>query len=325
MIKFSGSTTPSTTITTLGTKISNEPFYGSRTFRYYKDGTAHYVYSNKYLPNIKDAKPRWFLILFYMPFVFAAFFMLFSMFTLPQKPLKTYTPENVMVVDTVNSLLPTEKEVLIETLQRFGENTGITSQVVVVNYDDCSRAGSISEYARYRYHMQFSNEDSLLILLTTRIANNKINWGCDITYGDNARDVMIVFLEELNMSLQSQIVVDNNTNPVIPLATAFDKAVTVFDEQKVEFNFAMLFPAIFILGFVSVHAYIMIFAGTKKDYKNSELVEITADTLTPMDDSPPCNETSNNEEENELIKCRYCGFEYHCNKDNRCPNCRALN
>ena len=226
-----------------------------------------------------------------------------------------------MVVDTVNSLLPTEKEILIETLQRFGENTGITSQVVVVNYDDCSRAGSTSEYARYRYHMQFSNEDSLLILLTTRIANNKINWGCDITYGNNARDVMKVFLEELNTSLQSQIVVDNNTNPVIPLATAFNKAVAVFNEQKVEFNFVMLFPAIFILGFVSVHAYIMIFAGTKKDYKNSELIEVTADTLTPMD----FNKTSNNEEKNELIKCRYCGYEYHCNKDNRCPNCRALN
>lgn len=45
-----------------GIRTSKSYFSGARKFRYYHNGTAHYVYSNTDLRKIPDAKPRWFLI-----------------------------------------------------------------------------------------------------------------------------------------------------------------------------------------------------------------------------------------------------------------------
>lgn len=317
-----------------GTRISKTPFIGSRKFRYYRDGVAHYVYSDKYLPAMSDPKPRWFFIIFYIPFLFAVFSMFSTVIVTPEKPMSTYSVNDVAVIDTADVFTEYEEQVLLEKLKEFGNSTGVTTQIITVDYEEWIDNGSLESYSYYRYYAQFNNENSWL-LTYSELDNGKGEWYWEGTQGDNTIDTMDVFLEDFNTTLHSKLVVDQIADPSAAFLQAFDKSIYLFENQKTHFNFSMLIPALFTLGFISVHAYVMIFAGTRKKYSYKELQEVIEqpsiqnmngmsynmpnsypyNTQTPYSNSPP---------EEKTFECKYCGYKYKEPKDNRCPNCNAL-
>ena len=145
-------------------RVSDNPFHGCRTFRYTRNGVHHYVYSNTDLRNIPDAKPRWFLIFFYIPFAFSIIAMLFSGFHPIEKPLNTLDYENVLVIDEAEIFIQSEETALLGTLRKFSETTGITTQIVTVPRERWMNYTSFEDYAYDRYYEQFDNENSWLLL-----------------------------------------------------------------------------------------------------------------------------------------------------------------
>ena len=144
-----------------GYRTSSTYFPGARKFRYYRGGTAHYVYSDRDLTKIKDVKPRWFLIAFYIPFILAIFGIAQTVVSTPKEPIATYNQAQVQVIDEGNVFSDREKDDLEDLLKKFGETTGVTTQIVTVNYDEWIDNHSFSDYALARYYSQFDNENRL--------------------------------------------------------------------------------------------------------------------------------------------------------------------
>lgn len=315
--------------TSSGPRISNTPFYGSRTFRYYRDGTAHYVYSDRYLPAMKDPKPRWFLIFFYIPFIFAVFSIFAGSLCFPEKPMTTFSKSNVAVIDTADVFTTTEEQSLHEKLLEFGEKTGVTTQIITVDYDEWTDNGSLENYAYYRYYAQFNDENGWLIVYSEE-DDGYGDWSWEGIQGDNTYDTMDVFLDDFNTIFHSQLVLNQVPEVSVAFTTAFDRAIDTFENQHFSVDFAMLPIGFFVLIFISVHGYIMIFAGTKKKYSYKELKEVVASdsdafNYTKYNFEPTTRQSVSQNQPKPLIECRYCGYKYEMETDNRCPNCHAIN
>ena len=91
-------------------RTSSTYFPGARKFRYYRGGTPHYVYSDRDLTKIKDIKPRWFLIAFYIPFILAIFGIAQTVFSTPKEPMTTYNQSQVQVIDEGNVFSDQEED-----------------------------------------------------------------------------------------------------------------------------------------------------------------------------------------------------------------------
>ena len=115
-------------------RISQHSFHGCRTFRYYRNGEAHYIYSDRDLTKIPDAKPRWLLGLFYLPFIFAIIMMVVGGFNAAKRPLDTLVYDRVSIVDELDVFTNTEEAELLSVVQNFSQTTGITTQIVTVPY-----------------------------------------------------------------------------------------------------------------------------------------------------------------------------------------------
>jgi hypothetical protein len=322
-----------------GLKISQNPFPGSRQFRYYRDGVAHYVYSNEYLPAKKDPKPRWFLIFIYIPFFIAVFTMFATAIDLPKKPLASYNANNIAIIDTADVFTNEEEHIVLNKLKEFGETTGIPTQIVTINYNEWKNSGTLEQYARYRYYAQFEDENGWLIVYSEE--NNRYSdWSLEEIHGDNTMKVVNSFFNDFDKAFHSQLLINKDARPCNAFLAAFDKSINIFNNQKTEIDFSMILPALFILAFISIHAYFMIFAGTRKKYSYQELQEVPNSYCDNYDnydnyDNPENNHPisssysqtqpiQNYQPPEETFTCRYCGYEYKNPQDNRCPNCRAI-
>ena len=296
-----------------GRVVRNSPFPGSRKFRYYRNGTTHYVYSNVDLTRVPDARPRWFLLIFYIPFIFLILSAFSEIITLPKKPLKEESSAVVSVIDSGNVFAESEEQKLQTTLTEFKQSTGIVAQIVTVDYEDWSSSGLLETYAYYQYYSQFADENGWLLVYSEQ-DDGRGDWQWEGVQGDNTIEVMDVFLDDFNDKLQSSLVANDVPDVAEAFNGAFNLAIEKFDNQTIGFNSVMLFPSLFVMSFVCLHAYLMIFAGTNKEYSNKELQEIIE------------SETINkNTEHNKggIQSCPFCGNSYTSTIGNRCPHCNA--
>ena len=310
-----------------GIRISDTPFRGSRTFRYYRNGTTHYVYSDRDLRSMKDPKPRWLLILFYIPFLFAIFSMFSGSIIIPQKPLSAYNSQDVALIDTADVFTIQEEEAVSVKLKEFSDTTGIATQIITIGYDEWEDNGTLENYALARYYTQFDDENGWLIVYSEE-DDGAGDWSWEGIQGDNTYKVMNAFLNDFNTHFQSQLVVNQTPDPANALIIAFDKSITAFENQSVKFEFELMLPAFGMLAFILFHGYIMIFAGTRKKYSYSELEEVTNNQSSDTNNygcKYDISKSDLNAAEVEIIECRYCGCKYDHMKDHKCPNCAAIN
>ena len=294
-----------------GITTSKAPFPGSRKFRYFRNGQTHYVYSNVDLTQVPDAKPRWFLIFFYLPFIFAIVSMFGGLISFPQKPMKTLIKENIAIIDKCEVFNSSEEEKLSELLIEFCETTGVTTQILTIDYDEWANNSSLEEYAYYRYYAQFEDENSWLLIYSEK-DNGYGDWAWEGVQGDNTVKTMDVFLEDFNTTLHSSFLISDAPLVAASFAKAFNKAIDLFKNQSITVNIEMVFPLLFMVPFIGFHSYIMIFAGTRKKYSNKDLQEVHDEYV------------SDHPENNVSLTCPYCSFQYYKSEDNRCPNCGAL-
>ena len=297
-------------------RTSSTPFAGSRTFRYYRHGKPIYVYSDRDLRKMKDAKPRWFLIFFYIPFIIAIFTMFGEAIQTPENPMSTYNVAEVQVIDEIDAFTLKEEQALEAKLKEFGEETGVTTKIVTVSFDEWWDNGTLENYSLNRYYADFTDENGWLLVYSSE-DNGLGEWSWEGIQGDNTIDVMDVFIDSFNKTLNAQLTVNQIPKPADAFTKAFDKAIDLFNNQSaLKVNGEMLIPALGMAAFVTLHASIMIFAGTTKKYSYTELEEVCGDTVKP----------SKKEEEakKKIITCQYCNYQYQQGIDNQCPNCGAI-
>lgn len=299
-----------------GPTISKTPFHNSRTFRYYRHGTPYYIYSDRNLCEMKDLKPRWFLALFYIPFIIVIISMFSGAVAFPQKSFQEYNLQNIAIVDTADVFDSQEEEMLNVKLKEFCDTTGVATQIVTVDYDEWTDNGTLENYALARYHAQFNDENSWLIVYSEQ-DNGAGDWSWEGIQGDNIEKVMNVFVDKFTTQFQSQLVVNQIADPSNAFIKAFDKSIEIFNNQHFNIDIEQILPALGILAFILVHAYIMIFAGTRKKYSYGELEEVTNDVNK--------SNLTSGVNESDFVECACCNHKYNRVKHDSCPNCSAVN
>lgn len=255
-------------------RTSNTPFAGARRFRYRRHGRYHYVYSDTDLTKRPDSKPRWFLILFYLPFFSVIIGMLSSTFIFPEDPMSQSTTGIVAVYDDGNVFDAREEEQLEKTLNEFVETTGVVTQIVTVDWDEWQRKDfHFPNYALNSYYERFNDENCWLIVYSEK-DNGLSDWEWEGIQGNNTFDVMDVFIDDFNQDVQSLLTQDNEPDPANAFMTAFDYATLTFANQTLRVDYENIGMSLFVTAFILFHSYVMIFAGTNMKYSNKDLEEV---------------------------------------------------
>ena len=297
-----------------GIRTSKTPFYGARRFRYYRHGQPYYIYSDTDLRRVPDSKPRWFLILFYIPFIIAIIAMAAEVVSLPVSPMVPSSAATSMVLDTGDVFTDAEEEKLEKALSDFTAGTGIVTQIVTVEWDEWQKATNyFSDYALSRYYTRFSDERCWL-LAYSELNGGITDWEWEGIQGDDTIDAVDVFIDGFNTGVQAALISSNEPDPATAFLAALHGALDDFQNQTIEFHFEMLFPFLFTSAFIAIHAYLMIFAGTNRKYSNSELEEVTEEHNASEDSEVPLFSSKR-------VYCKYCGCVVQEQENGRCPNC----
>lgn len=142
-------------------RTSRTYFPGARRFVYYRNGVPNYVYSDTDLSK-GPSKLRFLMLIFYVPFVLAAFLMIFTSFGVPEK-LKVDYNSQIVIQDDANVLGDTTK--LGDALEDFFNTTGISPAVMTVyNSDWEDNYTDLEKYAYELYVNRFYDEKHWLIV-----------------------------------------------------------------------------------------------------------------------------------------------------------------
>lgn len=315
-------------------RVQSTYFPGARRFRYYRHGSPCYVYSDIDLRARRDEKPRWFLIIFYIPFLLAFIPMLFSSFGGPVKPIHLPSETAIVIKDDANIFTATEKSELEKELQELKKTTGVVPAVITSNNEKWeNNYNSLENYAYDLYVNNFSDESHWLILYSQpeSINSDFIDWYWEGMQGDNTDKVLDVFIDDFNRDMQKFLTNRSHYTVEEAIEKCFKQATNKFENQGVHLELAQLSGAFFGLAFIVIHGYLMIFAGTRKPYKYSELQEVYDDSPTYNYNTTECkpiitpNQTTVQQTPTRLAmtKCRYCGQEYQTGAHVTCPYCGA--
>lgn len=336
-----------------GPRISRTHFAGARRYSYYRHGQQRYFYADK---NFKPGFSwgRLLLIFFYLPFYFLGFSML--------KPALKILPKNydhtIIIKDEANVI--NDEAALKKELERFRDKTGVTPSVVTVHNETWANYGRLEEYAYDRYLREFDDEMHWLIVYSEPIDPDPKfnNWFWEGMQGNDTDPVITEErADKLTARLHGAIVKGDDVETA--LKTSFSQFT---DNYSRSFNFGELIPALFVLGFVSFHAYFMLGLNelkyrkavpadgsdiggrsvydptaqfqSYKEYKQSaayngaqtQPVTQISPQYTPqsgMDDLFGSGGSSTAENSRNTV-CQYCGTTFAA-KYKRCPSCNAEN
>lgn len=268
-----------------GRIISTAPFPGARTFVYYRKGQPIYVYANMDIRGLKDKKPRWFLGLFYIPFIAAIGSMVVSAFHAPIEAMQPSGLNTIAVQDKADIFTQEEENALLSSVQKLSVATGVTTQLVTIEWDEWQQTNeTFIQYANTEYTAHFSDETGWLIAYSESpdAENKKCKW--ESVPGFETSHIMDVigtkFYDDLRFALNNP-----NATPATSLGQALDNATYTFQNQTMEIDSANLLGAIPFALFIGFHAFIMIFAGSKQKYSYKELEEVESRAPT-MSKSP---------------------------------------
>lgn len=267
-----------------GRIIRTTPFPGARKFVYYRKGQPNYVYSNIDLRELPDPKPRYILGLFYIPFVAAFGSFIGSAIHTPLEPMTEVSTAAITLRDDANYFSAQEEEKLLTSITEFSQETGIVTQFVTVEWAEWkTKTRNFSEYALTKYYVDFSDEKGWLVAYSkepqTASAYADFEW--EGIQGDDTIDTLDVVLEDFNNDVQTGLIHETQS-PALVFATAFEEATQRFANQKLRIDFEEIIILLGPIAFLLVHAWVMIFAGTKRNYKARELEEVAGE---PMQDS----------------------------------------
>ena len=254
---------------------SDRPFPGARRFRYYRNGEKKYVYSNTDLTKKNDQKPRWFLILFYIPFIFGLFQAVKEnpvvLDIIP--PLNSNSSYSETLIDDRQEILSEyDKEQMLKTMRQFKETTGVSIQLWTIPPMDWEHNGAFRNYVLPAYSRAFDDETGWLIAYSE--TNGGLGeWYWEGVQGDDTIEVLDVFIDQFNDFFHQGLLADEDADLPGAFINSLDLAINIFENQERRIDKQSLLLLSAAGGFILLHASILIFAGTKKKFSYSELVE----------------------------------------------------
>lgn len=286
-------------------RVSNVYFPGSRRFLYFdRHDQPVYVYADHDITQ-KRSPMRFLILLFYIPFVIALYFMAKDMI-LPPKKLKTDYNTAIAVRDNIDVLEDTEK--LKRSLQAFYDKTGISPAVFTVyNEDWQDRYSNLENYAYDLYVNAFPDEKHWLIVYSEpKEPDPEFNeWYWEGMQGDDTDPILTYDKAEIFNNKLQRYLTEDSKSVSEAISFAFDELTPEMMKKEVE-PVSILTFAIFG-GFIAFHAFFMVFYDPNKKYRNAE-------------ECPPESPTDKLNKE----ICPFCGAEYIKGKDLRCPSCQSL-
>lgn len=296
-----------------GTKIrtSRTYFPGARRFVYYKNGQANYVYSDTDLSK-PPSKLRYVLLIFYIPFVFAAIMMISQSFHVPGKLSVDYDP-TIVIEDNIGAV--SDESGLREAMKDFYNETGIAPALITdSNSAWKGKYSSLENYAYDLYVNRFYDEKHWLIVFTTAEgADGFDDWYWEGMQGDDTDNIITSSIaNDFTDDVQTRLL-RNEGDPGKAITEAFEALTPTV--MNARFDGEILVMALFILAFVCVHAFFMVFfrPGANK-YKGAREVPL---------DFAPAQQPANNTVTYKQASCSYCGGTYTVGSCNACPHCGA--
>jgi hypothetical protein len=279
---------------------SENYFPGADRYVYYENGQPRYIYSNSD-PAKGASKWRFLILLAYIPF-FAFLFPLFS--GVYNRPVRLDTGYETSIVIEDNANVLGERDELDRTMKDFFDRTGISPALVTVNNEDWEGGiyGSLEEFAYDCYLDHFGDEDHWLIVYSEPESpedGDKYYW--EGMQGDNTDDLLSKDCRDIfNHNLNKHLAEGDRPDVAGSVVLAFDSIESRI--MKPYFNVRKAVPAVLVLLFLLLHAFIMIKSLLKmKKYKGAVRVGLNAREL----------------------KCSSCGGSYVKGAFSSCPHCGA--
>lgn len=286
-------------------------FNGARRFVRYSNHGAQYMYADYDLTGKSLGKVRYFLLIFYIPFIIAIFGMLGNSIHMPKKVVNS--PENlhkqVMIWDSIGAIDDDVLPELEQAMQQFEDKTGIEPALVTLDNSKWLPYTTLENYA-YEYYLNLFNDEKhwLLVYSTdTELIQSYEDWYWEGMQGDDTDGVL------------TERITDNFTNKVhadllkqnVSVGEAFLDGFNEIEPSlmKMVFEPFNFFMGLFVAGFIGFHMYFMVFFTDKKTKADREKYK----------DYVECPSGPAFKEDN----CEYCGGLYVIGTVLSCPHCGA--
>ena len=235
-----------------GYSTSRSYFPGARRYRYRHHGTDRYIYSDR--DPAKQFSPLRLLIgLFYLPFIGVAIFLIGTPF---KSMLGLNKPADTEIIIKDEAEVLSGNTELMKSLDAFYEKSGIVPAVITVNESVWKNRGDLENYAYNRYLAEFDDEMHWLIVFSA--PEDEENWSFE---GIQGNDTDPILTENVTARFNSTLVLNfNNEDMSIEkaIADSFDSITPGLKKPGIKAYLPQLAPGLFVLAFVSFHAYFML-------------------------------------------------------------------
>ena len=221
-------------------RVGRTYFPGAYRYVRYHDGGMDYIYSNHGTLNQSGrTKLSLGLLLFYVPFIIAGFFLISQTVNIPRKMNVSYTP-SVEVIDNTDRISSQDEAVITQSASELYETTGVP---VCVVFDEnsawVSHYNSLENYAYDVYVNMYNDEDHWLLVYTDdgidrQAAESFSDWYFEGMQGNNTDKYLPERLtSKFNEDLNKALVNRSNTMGQA-FAIAFDEMRA--DAGRISFN-----------------------------------------------------------------------------------------
>ena len=278
---------------------SKDYFLGATRYVYYDNrGKSHDYYGTKAVSQPSRSSLIKPIIIALAIGLLGLCFLVFSK-QVPEKV--TATPAPAAVVDETGIF--TDSETARKTLQKFTDETGITTYIVAVRNEQWEPYYKNMEVYAYQYYVNlFKDEKGLLILYsepTTKDPNFN-DWYFEIMYGNDTVNLLTDSkIEALREGIQKELVKWDN-QPEIAISTAVSNIGVGMMDTKT------LIPSI-VWGIINLLIAALIIFVTVRNYRKQEL---EASAVPVKKDA------------RERV-CEYCGTHYIVGITGNCRACGA--
>lgn len=238
-------------------RCSHTYFSGARRFVGYRNGIEDIVYSN-YDITKPVSKLRYLFLLIYIPFIAVGIFLLTQAVHIPHK-LDLPSNSEVAIIDNYDVFDETSD--LVQTLEDFRDQTGITVSIFTTQKDEWrGRFGSLERFAYSTYLNNFDDEKHWIF-----VYSNDLDWGWEGMQGDDTDDILTDDVTNLfNSNLNNYFYIDEYS-VADAFTMAFNDIMPSVMNMNISFDF-LIFGSVWMV-FVLVHMFFFVFYNPNRKYR----------------------------------------------------------
>ncbi|SCW30057.1 hypothetical protein SAMN02910456_00386 [Ruminococcaceae bacterium YRB3002] len=287
-----------------------------RTSRTYFTGAHRYIYYNRVTRtpettyanyDVRQSSPHLIILsIIYIPMIIVACLGgCISAFHYPSKIKMNYDTK-IVIQDDADLMTDEEEEELMESLEAFQKETGITPAVFTTHHEDWKKKNkTLEKYAYNLYVSEFKDEKHWLIVYSEpeHPDEDYVDWRWEGMQGDRTDSILTEKVTKtFNKRLQNNLLKPDKYTVAEAIGDAFDRFTPHVMDSYIQWGMLIVVPA-FCIGVTGVIIFVVINdSKQRKKYSNAIL----------------CDEEVINQ-----VNCQYCGGVYIAGHHTNCPYCQA--